>query len=142
MKKIPAFMLLVVMSLIFFGCPNDPDALMGEHWELVEMFQDEEAVEIPEKVKISAEFADGKISGLGVCNRYFAEYSIDKKTISISDVGSTKMGCMEYANLETNYFTLLQKAERFSMKKEILKIECENGVLKYVKAEKPTEEKK
>jgi heat shock protein HslJ len=43
----------------------------------------------------SAEFSANQISGSAGCNHYFGTYAVRGGNITISDVGSTEMYCME-----------------------------------------------
>jgi heat shock protein HslJ len=43
----------------------------------------------------SAEFSANQISGSAGCNHYFGAYAVGGGNITISDVGSTEMYCME-----------------------------------------------
>ena len=137
MKNITIIALSTVLTILLFGCPMSPSQsdLDNSHWLLTDMIQNGQAIELPEKVKITAELQGNKFTGKGVCNQYNSEYSIEDNVITIGEIAATKMGCGEYANLETNYFKLLRESKSINMKKDYMKLEGENGTLKFKKIE-------
>ncbi len=129
MKQI--IFLLTVLTLILFSCqPPVGGPAEGTFWKLVYMNG-----EIPEGMEISAVFKDGKVTGKGVCNRYFADYEINGGELKVGPVGATKMACPEHAMLESQYFGILPQARSFSVKGETLSISCEGAKLRFVKGE-------
>jgi heat shock protein HslJ len=73
-------------------------------------------------VQITAMFnSDGTLTGFGGCNNYFGSYTLTGqttqygKTISISDLGSTKMYCAETSDLELTYLNLLRQTKTYSI---------------------------
>ena len=51
--------------------------------------------------------ADGKAGGKGGCNNYFSSYILEGRTISLAEIGATKMMCAESAELENAFFQFL-----------------------------------
>jgi heat shock protein HslJ len=84
----------------------------GVTWRLSRLGQNER---IPEGVKVTAVFGDGRVSGSGGCNRYSAAVvETDTGGISIGPAASTKMACPGPAEgFEDKYFSALQAANRF-----------------------------
>lgn len=74
--------------------------------------------------KITAEFKDGKLSGHGSCNQYFAGYTVkpcDKTSgkIQIGKIGSTLMSCGEEIDAqEGSYFQALEQVKEYSLTDE------------------------
>jgi heat shock protein HslJ len=65
-----------------------------------------------DKLEMTAEFKDGRISGSGGCNRFFGRYSTDGVKLSISQLASTEMACGETVmKLEQQYLAALQGAQ-------------------------------
>ncbi len=123
--------LAIVFTLTLSSCqPPVGGPIEGTFWKLTYMNG-----EIPEGVEVSAVFQDGKATGKGVCNRYFADYEIDGGKLKIGPVGATKMMCGENAMLESQYFGILPKAQTFSVKDGELNIQCEGAKLRFVKGE-------
>lgn len=124
-------LLAILFSAALTTCTSPAGGpVEGPTWKLVYMNG-----EIPEELNITAIFLDGKVTGKGICNRYFADYAIDGGNINIGTVGATKMMCPEHAIVESQYFGALPKAQRFSVKGETLSIQCAEASLRYVKGE-------
>ena len=57
---------------------------------------------------------DGKITGSGGCNRFFAQARVDGDRISIGKAGATMMACPEaLMNQEQKFFAALEKAATY-----------------------------
>ena len=70
---------------------------------------------VPEGVKVTAVFGDGRVSGSGGCNRYSAAVvETGPLEFSIGPAASTRMACPDPAGgFEDRYFSALQAANRF-----------------------------
>jgi heat shock protein HslJ len=68
-------------------------------------------------VQVTAVFDEqGKLSGFGGCNNYFAQYSVDGNKIEIGPVGSTRKACPRpVLDQETAYFKALESAATFKI---------------------------
>src|SRR5262249_28319828 len=65
----------------------------------------------------------GKVTGNGLCNRFFGTSEISGTSLRFTGLGSTRMACPEpIMNQETNYLNALQAAERFEWKDPYLLI--------------------
>lgn len=65
--------------------------------------------------------ADGSISGLGACNRYFGSASIKGSTVSFSGIGATMMACAPaLMDQERKLFDALNKAASFRFEQDKL----------------------
>jgi len=86
--------------------------LGGATWRLSRLGRNER---VPEGVKVTAVFGDGRVSGSGGCNRYSAAVvETDPQGFSIGPAASTKMACPDPAGeFEDRYFSALQAANRF-----------------------------
>jgi len=67
------------------------DPLEGTSWELQHIRKTQALAE----VTVTATFTDGRISGSGGCNNYFAEYEALGNRLTIGAPGSTMMACPE-----------------------------------------------
>lgn len=128
------FAAIALLSLLASCTPPAGGPVEGPTWKLVYMNG-----EIPEGLDISATFKDGKLTGKGACNQYFADYEIDKGALKVGPVGATKMMCPQHATLESQYFGALPKAQTFSVKGETLSITTEEAELQFVKGKESTE---
>jgi len=86
--------------------------LKGVTWRLSRLERNER---VPEGVKVTAVFGEGRVSGSGGCNRYSAAVvETDPPRFSIGPAASTKMACPNPAGgFEDRYFSALQAANRF-----------------------------
>jgi putative lipoprotein len=84
----------------------------GVTWRLSRLGRNER---VPEGVKVTAVFGDGRVSGSGGCNRYSAGIvETDPRGFSIGPAASTRMACPDPAGgFEDRYFSALQAANRF-----------------------------
>jgi heat shock protein HslJ len=84
----------------------------GVIWRLSRLGRNER---VPEGVKVTAVFEDGRVSGTGGCNRYSAVVvETDPGGFSIGPAASTRMACPDPAGeFEDRYFHALQTANRF-----------------------------
>lgn len=73
------------------GCGGDPaELLAGEPWEVFEL----DGQPVPEPARMTIGFAaDGRLSGIAACNRYFGEYALSGEGLRLSPLGATKMAC-------------------------------------------------
>ncbi len=84
------------------GCGGDPAALLqGEPWEVVELA----GQSVAEPARMTIGFgAEGRLSGLAACNRYFGEYALSGEGLRLSPLGATKMACEPRAMDEEHRF--------------------------------------
>ncbi len=85
--------------------------------------------------------SDGTLSGNTGCNNYFGSYTLTGETtkfgqsISISDIGSTKMYCADISNNEMTYLNLLRTTMAYSITNDkMLLTTDERNQLSYDKA--------
>lgn len=50
---------------------------------------------------------DSKVNGFAGCNNYFGNYDIDGRTITIGEIGSTRMQCEAAMELEQAFLKVL-----------------------------------
>ncbi len=81
-------------------------------------------VKLLPNTKITAEFKDGKLSGHGGCNQYFAGYTVEpldltSGKIQIGEIGSTLISCGEEIDAqESSYFQALKKVSKYNLTDE------------------------
>ena len=73
------------------GCGGDPERLlMGAEW----VVEDIGGRGIIDKSRVTMRFLpDGKIAGLGSCNRYMGSWSLNGETLELSKLASTRKAC-------------------------------------------------
>ena len=71
-----------------------------------------------------------RVSGNASCNNYFGQYSLDADTgsFSVTNVGVTRMACEKMA-AETHYLSMLEKANKYVMKENVLELYKDNLLL-------------
>jgi heat shock protein HslJ len=86
----------------------------GVTWRLTRLSRNER---VPEGVKVTAVFGDGKVSGSGGCNRYSAAVvETDSHGFSIGPAASTRMACPDPAGgFEDRYLSALQASNQFGL---------------------------
>lgn len=83
------------------------DPLAGS-WTLVSSGDGEAPTAVPAGVEVTANFAEGRISGTSGCNRYGAAYTLDGAALTIEPAVSTMMACEEpKMTVETAYLAAL-----------------------------------
>jgi len=115
-----------------------PAPLVGTNWTLSSFHSADAVSSVIAGTTITAVFGDdGRVSGSGGCNRYFASYNITGTSLSISSVGSTKMYCGAEGVMqqESTYLASLSKAMTFTIKGNQLSLADVKGstILSFVK---------
>jgi heat shock protein HslJ len=95
------------------GCGGDPASLLtGREWTVAALAG---RPALPEP-RITMTFAEGRVSGLGSCNRYGAGYTLTGEGLTFSKGMSTMMACPpEIMQQEQEFLGLLEKIKRFSI---------------------------
>lgn len=128
------FLFLFGLLLLLAACALNSDketavSLDGTSWIL----SDFEGVTLIPGVDVTAEFADGQISGTSGCNSYGGAYTLDGNNFSIGEIASTAMDCLDpIMALETPFQEALLTATAVSLNEDTLTIETEMGTLTFV----------
>ncbi|MBP7173830.1 MAG: META domain-containing protein [Cloacibacterium sp.] len=71
-----------------------------------------------------------RVSGNASCNNYFGQYTLDPNTgsFSVTNVGVTRMACEKMA-VETHYLSMLEKANKYVLKENVLELYKDNLLL-------------
>lgn len=119
------------------GSVSTGAGLEASAWALASMVREGDmAIPVPPDVRITATFKDGRVSGKGGCNGYFATYTArDGGAVEIGDVGATRMHCSKGADLEAAYFALLRAATSYTVDAGGLTLRGPSGTLAFVRAE-------
>lgn len=132
MKSRTLIAALVILVLALTACgptangDEEPVRLDGTSWVLQEM--DSEAP--LEGTTITAEFADGEISGSSGCNSYFGSYTLEGNTITFGIMGMTEMACMEPEGVmeqESTYLETVRSATEVRLAQGQLEMMDESG---------------
>jgi len=100
-KGFVLWMLILTLSALVAGCAplgggGDSAAgteidLDGTAWTVIEM--NGEAT--PADAQATLDFAEGQVSGIAFCNRFFGPYELDGEALSFGMLGSTMMACLD-----------------------------------------------
>jgi len=109
-------------------------SLSGTHWEAVSYHDGKQAViSLRVGTRITARFSDdGRMTGNGGCNNYFASYSVTENSISIGPAGTTRRVCAEPGGLmeqEAQYLRALTEATNFRLSADRLELRGASGTL-------------
>jgi heat shock protein HslJ len=87
--------------------------LEGMTWTLMRLARKEA---VPEGIRITALFQDGRVSGSAGCNGYFAGISGDgPRDLSLGQAGATMMACpADVMKIEGRYLRALERVKAFS----------------------------
>lgn len=100
------------------------DPLEGSSWTLLYVRK----TTVPDGVTITAEFAEGRVTGRAGCNRYFADYRFTAGGLETGPVGATKMMCPdEVMAWETEFLTSLASVVRYEFDGDRLLLIREDG---------------
>lgn len=101
--------------------------LAGKEWKLVSLKSGGTSYGIEDKVPTINFETDGKIKGNGGCNNYFGNFSLDGRTLSFSDIGSTRMACEETMDLEGAFLKVLENELRALFSEGQLLLSADGG---------------
>lgn len=104
------------------------DELVGSRWNLLTL-----AGESPiTGSQITLDFDnEGQLGGSSGCNSFFGHYTIEGEALTISEVGSTMMACMDNGVMEQEsaYLGALAAAESYTLSDDQLTIQTAQGEL-------------
>ncbi|WP_284720362.1 META domain-containing protein [Polyangium sorediatum] len=107
---------------------DEPNRLANTRWELESLIEGRTIWEPSGRTEVTLVFqADGTANGKAPCNYYFASYTVEGNTLSMSSAGSTRMFCEGVMEQEGRYLRALEQAGRFELSGDELRIEYGNG---------------
>jgi heat shock protein HslJ len=107
--------LLLAGALVLAACGSDPASdgpdVTGE-WQLTSMTTLGADLTFPPGTTATLALAGGKADGAAFCNHFSASYELDGSSLSISDIGSTEMGCPpDVMDAERTYLSALDAVD-------------------------------
>ncbi|NVO66666.1 META domain-containing protein [Methanofollis tationis] len=111
--------------------PSGPAPLIGTTWTLESLYSGDTVSSVVAGSMITAIFGeDGSLTGSAGCNRYFATCTLSGASLSIGQIGSTKMHCTAEGIMEqeTTYLNLLGDVKRYAIEGDRLDLLDESGV--------------
>lgn len=109
---------IILFVFLISGCSGTKETssskIEGIEWKLELLKGSTVALKSGNSITLSFDGSTAKISGTGVCNKYFGGYTITNETIVFSGIGSTKMMCDDNLN-ESDYFSMLGSADGYKL---------------------------
>jgi len=116
-KLIPAALIILFVFLIS-GCSGTKETssakIEGIEWKLESLKGSPVALKSGSSITLSFDGSSSKISGTGVCNKYFGGYTKTDDALVFSGIGSTKMMCDDNIN-ESDYFSALGGVDSYKV---------------------------
>jgi putative lipoprotein len=116
-KLIPAALIILFVFLIS-GCSGTKETssskIEGIEWKLESLKGNPVALKSGSSITLSFDGSSAKISGTGVCNKYFGGYAKTDDALAFSGIGSTKMMCDDNIN-ESDYFSMLGTVDSYKL---------------------------
>jgi heat shock protein HslJ len=113
------------------------NAIAGS-WRLVSISESSAPTPMvpPQTPELTADFAGGRITGSGGCNRFMGGYTTKANQLSIDPLASTRKACEQaLMTQEFKYLKALQGAQRYEVDNQGLQIyyktDQESGVLRF-----------
>lgn len=131
-----------VMGLVMEGAIAQPlpnlaqaPSLQGS-WRLANMTQPPFPTPMLPSNDLTADFANGRVSGSGGCNRFNGSYTTQGKQIKMGPLATTFKACEQGTmEQESRFLTAMQQATRYSVNQDGLQIYYKNeegeGVLRF-----------
>lgn len=110
--------------------PPEPKPLAETNWTLESVHTTDAVSSVIAGTTITAVFGeDGRVSGSAGCNRFFASYEVMGTTITIGQVGSTRMYCGQSGVMEqeTAYLNHLNTTRSYAIEGNTLALFDESG---------------
>ena len=127
-------LLLITLGLIISACtstqPGGEALTVPSKWNLMSFGKSGTETPIIQDSIITLEFAENdQVGGTGGCNSYGGKFEVQGETITIKEIVSTLMACMDdqVMEQETQYFTALQGVSNYEISGDNLTIFYEDG---------------
>ncbi len=121
MKTLYTILVIAVLFSILSinGCSGSKEQLtitplVGTEWKLETLNSKAVSLNSGNYITLNFSAAADKISGAGVCNKYFGEFTKTGDAIKFSGIGSTKMMCDDNLN-ESDYFNSLGNVDAYKI---------------------------
>ena len=108
----------ILFVILIAGCSGTKETssakIEGIEWKLESLKGSTVALKSGSSITLSFDGSTAKISGTGVCNKYFGGYTKTDETMIFSGIGSTKMMCDDNIN-ESDYFSALGSVDSYKV---------------------------
>jgi heat shock protein HslJ len=140
-RALAALAALVLVAAACSASGGTGGTLEGTTWLMKSYDNGTSMVNVPQGVYPDAVFADGKVSGILVCNSYTGGYTQSGSSLTISGLATTMMACPDTtAGVEEQMAAAMQKAATYTASAASLKVYDSTGkdLLVYQAAPKDT----
>ena len=133
MKRTLITVMFLIYTVVGLTTCSSPDSMLEDtKWYLNSYGVQDNSEAIIEDTEITATFnsAEGKVSGSGGCNTYFAKYEVKGSELSIVEMAFTEMACISIEGVmeqEQEFLSLLASARSFQADDTTLTIFCSGG---------------
>lgn len=109
------------------GAPN----LVGTRWTLVALGSTPVADDATQREPSFTLGGDPerRLTGSGGCNTMFGSYALAGDALSFSGVGATKMACAKGMDVESSFFTALDKVARWRITGQQMELSDSSGTV-------------
>ncbi len=118
MNKLISAASIILFVFLISGCSGTKGTssakIEGIEWKLESLKGSTVALKSGTSITLSFDGSTAKISGTGVCNKYFGGYTKTDETLIFSGIGSTKMMCDDNLN-ESDYFSALGSVDSYKI---------------------------
>ena len=107
---------------------NPAVRLDGSKWILRSMFDNNRTLRLPDTtIYMHVDITKGRVNGKGVCNNFKGMVKAEAGKITFSEIGFTKMMCVDQGNIMENILTnLLERCTDFEIKRGQLTLQSFN----------------
>lgn len=111
---------LIVSSFEVKNKTTAEQSLFDTNWLLKKIHHPDKVEVVNTKAFLKFNREKNSAGGNGSCNAFGSSFTINDDKISFSDILSTKMYCDGVQQTEDNFFSMLQKVNRFEVKNKSL----------------------
>ncbi len=142
-NRLLRYLLFLALALVFAACntaaedsgegeplPGGDNELVGTNWTLVSYGPSGAETPVLDGTTVTLGFESAaQLGGSGGCNSYGAEYTATNGSLSVGDIASTLMACVEegVTEQEQDYLTALSGANEYQIEGDQLIIWYDNG---------------
>lgn len=130
MKK---YLSLIAVIFIIASCSSSkktsqttPD--LFQKWNL-RVLNGDSVLSFGKRPTITFDESSKKIFGVGGCNNFFGTFRKKGNKISFSQIGSTRMACLNNEQLESKYFAALEKVDNYEFENDNLLLKDGNKTI-------------
>ncbi|WP_052172459.1 META domain-containing protein [Psychroserpens jangbogonensis] len=109
---------------------NTTDMITNETISGTYVLEQLDTTNVTDELTLEFDSKTNKVSGFAGCNRFFGTYTTDGNTISLSELGATRMMCEDEANkIELKMFQTLAKVNAYELTNGKLSLKNDEDIL-------------